>query len=455
MILMGRSVTGISHIDYILPIAAYARGRNQISESEILQIVRKEAVKREKQKALFAGKFWIDYEKKLRSEKRFLKGITNSLILAMRKWQLIKDTDMKGLFRIGEPLVDLSKLDTTTNNGSRHAKLLLYNSVLQSGKESLFNPSSFLISIRDNAVSKIHALCSTNGGRITKELEIPYVEGRAYNDHYFVYTKLGTNFRSFDIMRDWGYLFGFLNDYDTISTAVEKGEKILYPKYEVYLTKVVSSLHEKIQVLKHLHSLNTPLAVDDFQNILGMNKYAVVCVIHNLKFLDLVSYEKERAFLDERARNTISGMQRNTELLSFLCKEIIRKGALLVSDDPRRRGVLANFNDLDPEHAFMFADPSWEMSDFEKALKEAYVSLTGGKTYRYTWIPILRQKVCRKLRIHNDTFDSLLSLLFEQKPEMIEFSKAAGDVTRRMLRRFKKPFKLRGRTYRMIIVGGT
>ena len=89
---MGKSVTGISHIEYIFPIAlrSYASGKENITKEEILRIVREEAIKREKEKALYVGRFWQNYEKKLVQKRKFLEGITNSLILAMRKWRLIE-----------------------------------------------------------------------------------------------------------------------------------------------------------------------------------------------------------------------------------------------------------------------------------------------------------------------------------------------------------------------------
>jgi hypothetical protein len=450
---MGKAVTGISHIDYIFPIATYVnmQSKDSVTKEEILYIVREEAKRREKEKALATGKFWQDYEKKLLKKKRFLEGITNSLILAMRKWGLIRESATNGVFRVLPALHDIGMLNVT--HKVEMAKIRLYDLILKSKKESPFEPSNLLLQIRNNLLDKIEAIIEKEKNKqIIESFSIPYLEGRAYNDNIFVRKKLGTNFRSFDIMKDWGSFFELLDVYEEIpiSNINVKG-RILYPKYEVFLTKVISTVKEMIQFLEFVREKSKPLTINDFQNQFRYSKYVTVSILHNLKALDLIEYEEENIRISSMVQSTRDAK----DLTKTIFNEITPRGGLIVLDSPKEKAVLSEFcREIDPTYMFVMMNPSWKLDDFEKVLRASYNRFTGGLGYRYTWIAKLRKEVCRELRIHSSMFDSFLCRLAEEKPDIIEFSKAAGDVTRRMLTKFDKPFKFKESVYRMVRIGG-
>jgi hypothetical protein len=449
---MGRAVTGISHIEYIFPIATYVHMQNKdsITKEEILSIVREEAIRREKEKALALGKFWQDYEKKLAKKKSFLKGITDSLILAMRKWGLIEDARTKEIFQVLPPLRDIGKLNSMTE--VEKAKIRLYELILRSKKETPFEPFNLLMQIRNNVLDEIEAIVKRDHKKIIERFQVPYSEGRVYNDNFFVYKKLGTNFRSFDIMTDWGYFFELLDTYETSPILIKEAKRrVLYPKYEVFLTKVISTINEMNQFLEFAKEKTEPLSINDFQDKFKYSKYATISVLHNLKALDLLEYKEEKIGISSKALS----IQDVKELTKAIFEKITTRGGLIILDAPEEKAVLSTFStNINPNYTLIMLNPSWSLEDFEKSIRSAYDRLTKGMVYRYVWISKLRKEVCRELRIHSSTFDSFLCKLGEEKPEIVEFAKAAGDVTRRMLTKFDKTFKFRGNVYRMIRIGG-
>lgn len=448
---MGKAVTGISHIEYIFPIATYANMQNKeiLTKEEILGIVRKEAIKREKEKALAIGKLWQDYEKKIARKKSFLKGITKSLILAMRKWGLIEDSGTKESFQVLPPLLEIGKLNLMGD--IERAKIRLYELILISKKEIPFQPFNFLMRIRNNVLDEIEVIIKKNDKKIVKRFDVPYLEGRAYNDNLFVYKKLGTNFRSFDIMTYWGYFFELLDTYEKIPTSIKEPGKVVCPKYEVFLTKVISTIDEMDQFLEFLKEESKPLLIDDFQNRFRYSKYATISVLHNLRTLRLIEFKEGKISISDKALS----IHDVKELTKSIFEKITTDEGLIVLDSPEDKAILSRFtNNINPNYTLVMLTPSWSLEDFEKSIRSAYNRLTGGMAYRYTWIFKLRKEVCRELRIHSSLFDSFLCKLKEEKPEIIEFAKAAGDVTRRMLTRFDKPFKFRGNIFRMIRIGG-
>lgn len=453
MVKLGKSVTGISHIDYIFPIAAYAYllKKDSITRREILHIVREEAVKREREKALYLGKFWQDYEKKLARKKSFLEGITGSLILAMRKWGLIEKIDRNESFKVLPILYKIGELYTAKR--TKLAKIRLLDSILNSKKENPFEPFNFLMKIRNNVVDRIEVVVKRGkNDRLIETFTVSELEGRAYNDHLFVYKKLGTNFRSFDIMVDWGIFFELLYTYNkTPLSKIDIEGTILYPKYEVFLTKVLCTLNEMVMFFDFIKNKGQGLEIEDFRDRFPYNKYVIVSILHNLKALDIIHYHKGKIEIPDSLRSIAN----SEKLGKIILRKIASKEGLLLIDSPNEKGVyLQAITDFAPEYTIVAMDPQWKLSDFEKALRASYSRLTGGLSYRYMWIAKIKEEVCRELRIHGSTFDSYLCKLAEERPGLIEFSKAAGDVTRRTLTKFDKPFKFKGNIYRMMRIEG-
>jgi hypothetical protein len=451
-------VTGISHIEYILPVSSYAKDKTLISRREILEVVRKEAAERERVEAIFAGK-GTDYQKKIKSEPHFLEGITNSLILAMKKWELLGKVTVDGALPVLQSLKNLGAIDKTDTCGLLQAKTSMYDSIIRSGREKIFEPSNLLLSVRDNSTSSVGAVMKENIGEKIEEISIPKCDGRAYNDYYFVHMKLNTNFRSFDIMRDWGYYFGLLNEYDRVPISVDNGRRILYPQYEVYLTRTICNIYEIAQTIQQLMNGGGVLPTKDLAELLGKNTYSVVSIVFNLKSIGLASYRGGEIILEEQSLKI--NMYDEETLYQSICSRIKQTGSMLVSDDPSSRGMLnpnVEIRNLDTKHLYLMTDTSWKIEDFEKALREAYLKVTNGKPYRYAYIQSVRKETCRALRIHDDAFDKYLTELITLKPELIELTKASGEITRRLLPRrsfvkIGKPFKFKGKFYRMIMVG--
>ncbi len=450
---MGKAVTGISHIEYILPIASYAftEKKNVLKIDDIFNIVRSEAIKREKEKALAIGKFWQDYDKKIAKKKNFLQGITTSLILAMKKWGLMKETEPKGNFQVLQPLLIIGNLNSVGD--LEKAKLYLYELILKSKKEKPFEPLNFLMKIRDNVVEKIEALFMKNAEEKVESFHVPRLEGRAYNDNLFVRKILGTNFRSFDIMKDWGRFFELLETYEEVPISVDREyEKIKYPKYEVFLTKILCTVDEMYKFLEFTKE-SSSVSITDLMDNFKKSKYAVISILHNLKVLNMIEYREGKII----ASNIGLSIQNVEQLLKVIYEGIRLKKGFLVVDSPEDKAVLLEFShdiNVDPSYLLVIFNSSWSLADFEKTVRDVYDNLTGGMHYRYVWIPLLRKEVCRELRIHGSMFDHLLSRLKEEKPENIEFAKAAGNITRKMLTKFDKPFKFKGEIFRMLRIGG-
>jgi len=453
------SVTGISHIEYVLPIARYARDKAQISRREILEVVRREAAERERIEAIFAGK-GIDYNRKMKSKPLFLEGITNSLILAMKKWDLLGKATTMDLFPVPQSLRKLCVIDATEDGGLLQAKTSIYDCIMRSGKETIFEPSNLLLSIRDNSVSTIKAVMKDTTATTIEEFAISGCEGRAYNDYYFVHDKLKTNFRSFDIIRDWGYFFGLLNEYKNVPVSADIAKRIKYPQYEIYLTKTICSMYEILETIQHLRKAGRTLTGEDLGRLLGINKYSVVCIVYNLKSLGLVSYREAEIIPEEDLFKT--GMSDQEILCQTIYRKVRQIGSVLVSDDPSSRGVLASIDETrktDPKHLYLITTTLWKIEDFQRVLRQAYLRVTDGKPYRYAYIQSVRKEACRALRIHDDAFDEYLRELIRLKPELIELTKASGEITRNLLPRRSfvkvgKPFKLKGQFFRMMMIGG-
>jgi hypothetical protein len=447
------AVTGISHIEYILPIASYAftEKKDTISIEEILSIVRNEAIKREKEKALAIGKFWQDYEKKMAKKRSFLQGITTSLILAMKKWGLIKEIEPRRTFQVLSALFDIGNFNLIGD--LERAKLYLYELILKSKKEKPFEPLNFLMKIRDNKLEEIEAVIKRGDEEIVEIFKVPYLEGRVYNDNRFVCKVLETNFRSFDIMKDWGRFFELIDTYEEVPISIDaKNGKIEYPKYEVFLTKVVCTIDEAHKFLEFAKEKNVA-SITDFIDNFKKSKYATISILHNLKALNLIEYKEGRII----ASNSGLSIQKIEELVKAVFEGIMLRKGFLVVDSPEDKAVLLEPSsriNVDPRYSLIMFNPSWSLTDFERTIKEFYDRLTGGMHYRYVWIPLLRKEVCRELRIHSSMFDSLLSKLKDEKPESIEFAKAAGNITRIMLKKFDKPFKYKGEIFRMMRIGG-
>jgi hypothetical protein len=438
------SVTGFSHLEYVFAAAEVLRNSpdHRATSDDIKEAIKKVAKERLHQWLIKVG--WRF------GEQHLPKKIIDDCLQALKKWKLVKQEGMyikatDEILFIGELLEKKQDID---------ARRMLLNSIWCSSKELPFHPSNILMKIRDSGpehkikmvFSGIPEKVEENGRRkcITLEemsMEIPFIteSGVALDDGSFVKEKLRTNFRAFDVMRDWGVFFELL-DYRSLEPGTMnnllskyaspnyldelakkhgcKSVRIERPKQMVYLTVRIASLSELMDV--HRDELNKP----------NLNDFAQSCIKEILSELNFTTHEE------------IS--------VEKIIESGLSKGIFFVSDGPDVYGFIGkdSFNLINPHRTYALMRPKVTLEDFKACVNKIHDKLSNGRPMVPVWIGDLAELVCAELRIPESLFKELLlklklmgAVFFHKAPMFI-----AGVKRRRRLPIVDET----GRSYQMV-----
>jgi len=439
-------VTGFSHLEYVFAAAEVLKNSpdHRATSDDIKEAIRKVAKERLHQWLIKVG--WRLDEQHLPNK------IIDDCLQALKKWKLVKQEGMyikatDEILLMGELLEKKQDID---------ARRILLNSILRSNKELPFHPSNILINIRNSGpehkikmvFSGITEKVEQNGRRKRKSItleemsmEIPFIteSGVALDDGFFVKEKLQTNFRAFDVMRDWGVFFELLdyrslepgtmnnllskyaspNYFDELAKKYGcKSVHIERPKQMVYLTVRIASLSELMDV--HRDELNKP----------NLNDFAQRCIKEILSELNLTTHEEISA--------------------EKIIESGLRRGISFVSDGPNVYGFIEkeSLNLINPYRTYALMHPKVTLEDFKTCVEKIHDKLSNGRPSVPVWVGDLAELVCAELRIPESLFEELLlklklagKVFFHKAPMFI-----AGVKRRRRLPIVDET----GRSYHMV-----
>jgi hypothetical protein len=419
---MYKALHGTQYIfDYLFAIARVVCYEDlaTITFDDIHRIIKKLAISLQTTKEIEAGKKWRDYRKKA-LEPTFMKEATDKTIAAMILWGYLERPSptekssrkerwyyvRPSLLKIGEAILK-EKL--------HKAKLMLFNSILQSERESAFTPQ-LLTRIRD----------SSTKSELEKEYKLP-TDGVIQWSTHFVRNHLKISQLDFKNIISWYQELGFLNVFDP------KILDINLPK-EIYLTiwlatdGELSSYYDKI--------VEGKAQIKSFADIHCMS------LLENIKAIRLENDHPKPLmgkFLEIDKNQLIQESLRNP----------FESKLILIGEKSRFRGIVTT-EVKQMEKIYLLFPKQVTLDDFSETLKKHYDILRVKWKSPYVWISPLRALCCRTLMITDSSFDDMLIQLYEREPEALEFSKAATGIFRKRVRVFEKPFKLYGNPFRMI-----
>jgi hypothetical protein len=304
-----------------------------------------------------------------------------------------------------------------TNRQQTYAsRLLLFDRVLRSEKDTAFN-IGFFLKIRDSQFSS----------EVSNELNLPktgVILSTANNLRMY----LGISQLDFNILTSWCKQVGFINIFDPKSLEISS------PK-EVYLTVWIASVSELTSYYNRL------ISGRDIENSY-LNKNCEM-ILEHLNYL-----RNGKTNFIHQASQTLD--IRNNEILLKSLNSPFQSDLLILGEKNKNQKILLNHKIPNSEEIYLFLRKQLSLDDFVKELRNNYNKLKIRFKTPYVWIAPLRSLCARSLQITDKQFDDLLVQYYRSKPEAMEFSKAATGFFRRRVRIFEKPFKLYGQTFRMI-----
>lgn len=439
------SVTGFSHLEYIFAAAeALKNSPDHCATPEDI----KKAIKQVAKERIHQWLIKVGWKESRQPDK-----IIDYCLQALKKWKLVKqeDTCIKAM---NEILLIAELLEKKQDAAARR---ILLNSILRSNKELPFHPSNLLIKIRDSGPD--HKIKMVFTGKLEKaaekeqrksktleemSMEIPFVteSGVALDDGSFVKEKLQTNFRAFDVMRDWGKFFelldsrslepgamkSLLHKYAPSNYLVDLAKKYGYksvhierPKQMVYLTVRIASLSE-LMVAHSNHSNEI--------GKLNLKDFAQRCIKEILSALDFTPYEEITA--------------------EKIVDRGVERGIHFISDGPNIYGFVErnDLHSIDPQRTYALIHPKVTLDTFETCIKKNHDKLSNGRPMVPVWVGDLAELVCAELRIPESLFKELLLKL--KLREVVVFHKAPMFIAGVKRRRRLPIVDETGRSYQMI-----
>jgi len=454
-----QGVPRLSELRYVLVFGQEIRNLGKVDEKQILQLLTKIRYEIEKDRQASSAAKRVGLPQLQTS---FRKGHMKKGAVV----DFIKFSSNLGLLRRPEPFEGYVPDPTLLEIGERYhsgrvdeAKKLILDTIIRSGCYRLFDPSRFLLPIRNSSIDTVIPFKIVkefvNGmkhktRKYLEPIQIGKEEGTGYkNDYRLIYEVLQTNPVRLDVMLDWGSFFKMLNffwpEFKKPKYERRNSETIFVPNKGFYLCKIVVSCAELLSLEKIIREENA-VARDEIQRKLGLTSYATTCVLYSGLRLDMISMKDNNEF----------STKKEIKNLGTLINEASRMGVTIVSDGGQYRGLVQTSNSLlEPAHTLLLMERDWSLSKFFQTLTSQYRGLVKGETVLYAPVFRLRESVCRVLRMHDDTFDRYLTmcirskdflgriLLGIQSPEMRHKLRARG---------LEKAFILSGKSYYQIKV---
>ncbi len=422
---MPKALHGTTYVfDYILAIAqhVFVEKTSHISYDEMYNIMKTFAIRVQVEKEIEAGKRYKDYRKKAQ-DPSFLREAADKTVAAMTLWGMLERYSVVGssgkkekryranrrLYEIGEAILS-KKADK--------ARIIIFDRILRSEEESEFTPQT-LTRIRDSTISSEFTEFKTNYA-LPDQGVIPWSAG-------FVRNNFQTSPIDFKLIISWFQELRILNVFNPRIIGIKMPQ-------EIYLTAWIATDEE----------------LTDFYNQIiegrrDFNSFASQNCLRLLEIIGAVEVNGDR--IDPASGNSLkineNSLVKNSLVDPYDSKLVLvrerDKSRYLISATPKQVGRM-----------FMIVEKDVNMGIFRLILSKYYNILK--KTWKtpYVWISPLRALCCRSIMISDECFDLKLTQLYEEKPEAIEFSKAATGIFRSRVRIFEKPFKLYNNPFRMV-----
>jgi len=427
-------VVRVSELDYFLEICKQTHSVSVLTADDVAEIVVRKRVKIEKERpAVSSTRLYLPTLEKKIAQDYLRKGAVKDVLKLCTSWNLLV-TGPNGKFEPSPICREIGAFVSDEEIAS--AKNKLFHAIIASGMDRLFDPSRFLLKIRDNVVQDVIAV---DRDRQHIRLKVPSEEGVAYDDERFVRDIMHTNPVSFTVICDWAYFFNLLNFFiPTFEKTVKRPTKGIYP------TKIIVSLKEVNDLIKLLSAEHHPIPKNLLIAQLGLTGYVGTCLVYIAEKLGLVIEENDNISIVRRISD-----------LSELIRLATGRGITVISDG-KIRGIINKFDkELENDTTYLILEPQWPLEDFLETLWECYYDLVDGKTFLFASIFRLRETVCKILRIHDDDFDEYVSRALVKYPSRLHLGLGSAETKHRLkARRFQKPFNIHGRSYYVVKVTG-
>jgi hypothetical protein len=419
-----RALHGTTYvIDYILAVAnvAFSEKCDKISYEDIHKIIKDVAIKAQIAQEIDAGKRYHDYRKKSQEDENFMREAADKTVSAMITWGLMeripseaKETKKARRYHVKQTLHAIGQ--ETNRSQTDAARLILFDRMLRSEKETAFN-IDFFLKIRD----------SHSSSNVSVEFKLP-------DEGVILWSaaNLRNNFEisqpDFNILTVWCKQLGLLNIFDP------KALEITGPK-EVYLSVWIASVSE----LAAYCEKGTPASRTDVSSV--------------DKNCDKILKKIGATYDNQNNIVTLCGFPLDISNNEFVLRNLntsLSSDLLVVGERKKTQQLIFNKKMANFEKVYLILRKQPSLDEFTKTLIQNYNQLKITLKTPYVWISALRSLCARSLQITDKQFDDFLVQYYRLKPEAMEFSKAATGYFRRRVRIFEKPFKLYEQTFRMI-----
>jgi len=454
----GYRIPRFSELRYVIEFCEQTRNLEKVNQNDIFRALTKTRYKIDRERQAYSAIKRVGLpvlESKFR--KGYLKeGVVVDFIKFGLNLGLLRQSETPREFILSTSLKKIG--EASHLNNTAEAKIFILDRIICSGSYRLFDPTRFLMPIRNQVIESVipFRVVKEQSNKKKKRIEplepIPIAEeeGTGYkNDHRLIYDVLQTNPIRLDVMLNWGSFFGLLNffwpDFEKPKYEKRKNESLFIPNKGFYLSKIIVSCAELLK-LNEILSQENVLERDEIGRRLGLTRYATTCVLYAGLRLDMVS----------RQKNDEISIEKRIDDLKSLVNEATRIGAIIVSDGEAYRGLVDSPDlPLETNHTVLLFEREWSLPKFFQALKDQYYSLVKGETVLYAPIFRLRGNVCKALRMHDETFDRYLRLCVKSKDfsSNISLGVLSPEMRQRLgARGLEKAFILSGTSYSQIKV---
>lgn len=412
---MPKALRGTTYVfDYIFAIAKYASDEraSELSFDEVHTIIKKYAIRIQGEKEIEKGRRYRDYRKRA-LDPSFMKEAADKTVTAMVRWGLLERKQPLGTNKREKRYVIRSRLseigEALSSGLDRKARLIVFDRILRSEKDSTFNPD-ILFKIRESIISS----------GLEENYSLPKEGALQWSSGSF-------STRDFKTAIVWFQTLRLINIFDP---------KILDIKLpqEIYLTSWLATYDELI----------------DFYNKKGEEpKEKTAFVSRNCK--EILKTLKAANLEDDSSKLSYSSLFFKFSRHGYQNDSISAYDFDLITIGVKGNSYfLMTPKSSKTEKMYVLLERDATMDDFRNLLTKHYETLKTKWRTPYVWIAPLRSLCCRSLMISDECFDGKLTRLYQQKPEAIEFSKAATGIFRSRVRVFEKPFKLYSNPFRMM-----
>ena len=444
-----RSVSRFSSLRYILQIGADSISKKELTTDDVLQSIvktRKE-IELERIGHPFTRVSLSHAEQESYWKKKYIRRRADETYKILEKWNLIDENGRvtETLEKIGQAYNEY-RLSGRENN-LELAKKLLLNAILSCGKEEPFNPSRFLMKIRDCSLHELLIKGRIDQKEIvTKTIQVDE-EGIAYATRTFINQVANTNPVTFEVLRDWGKFFELTNWFQVRLKGLTNF-RVISPKFGIYLTRSVCTLRELLFAALFIKN-EGPTSNEELSFHLSeslerkYNLYTIRSILYALDFLGLVTQQSGKyVFTGSTKINSVN-----------LIEKTLKKDCLILSEG-NRKGVIfkhnKDFSDIDENKVFLLFKPRINLKTFYKVMETTFSSLLVHATQHFVYIPVLREETCKALRVSDRVFDNLLTECAREYYEKIEFVRAPQRFGLKKEAKFGRPIILNEVPYYLI-----